>query len=231
MQKGKFSWGYLIAGIVFVVMGFLALFNTAASIEAIAYLFGIMAIISGILMLVARAGLWEPVVNVTFTTIAVVVSPIPSAPIELAAGAAYGHLWGTVQVVIGAELGALIAFGLARVLGHDVLRRVFGDRVDAGLLGSQNALTATVLASRLMPFVSFDMISYAAGLSRLHAWRFALATLAGIIPASFLLAHFGGEAVSGDLGRATWAVLGLGLLTGLPLLWVAMRQKPEKGNP
>lgn len=181
--------------------------------------------------LVARAGLWGPVLIVTLMTIAVVASPIPSAPIALAAGAAYGHLWGTVQVVIGAELGALIAFGLARVLGHDVLRRVFGDRVDAGLLGSQNALTATVLASRLMPFVSFDMISYAAGLSRLHAWRFALATLAGIIPASFLLAHFGGEAVSGDLGRATWAVLGLGLLTGLPLLWVAMRQKPEKGNP
>lgn len=181
--------------------------------------------------LVARAGLWGPVLIVTLMTIAVVASPIPSAPIALAAGAAYGHLWGTVQVVIGAELGALIAFGLARVLGHDVLRRVFGDRVDAGLLGSQTALTATVFASRLMPFVSFDMISYAAGLSRLHAWRFAFATLAGIIPASFLLAPFGGEAVSGDLGRATWAVLGLGLLTGLPLLWVAMRQKPEKGNP
>ena len=31
-----------------------------------------------------------------------------------------------------------------------------------------------------MPFVSFDMMSYAAGLSRLHAWRFALATLAGL---------------------------------------------------
>tara|TARA_E500000305_G_C4019715_1_gene237914 strand:+ start:33 stop:707 length:675 start_codon:yes stop_codon:yes gene_type:complete len=181
--------------------------------------------------LVARAGLWGPVVIVTFMTIAVVASPIPSAPIAMVAGTAYGHVWGTGLVVIGAELGALIAFGLARVLGHDVLRRVFGDRVDAGLLGSQNALTATVFASRLMPFVSFDMVSYAAGLSRLHAWRFAVATLAGIIPASFLLAHFGGEAVSGDLGRATWAVLGLGLVTGLPLLWVALRQKPEKENP
>lgn len=181
--------------------------------------------------LVARAGLWGPVVIVTFMTIAVVASPIPSAPIAMVAGAAYGHVWGTGLVVIGAELGALIAFGLARVLGHDVLRRVFGDRVDAGLLGSQNALTATVFASRLMPFVSFDMVSYAAGLSRLHAWRFAVATLAGIIPASFLLAHFGGEAVSGDLGRATWAVLGLGLVTGLLLLWVALRQKPEKENP
>lgn len=179
--------------------------------------------------LVARAGPWGPVLIVALMTIAVVASPIPSAPIALAAGAAYGHVWGTVQIVIGAELGALIAFGLARVLGHDVLRRVFGDKVDAGLLGSQTALTATVFASRLMPFVSFDMISYAAGLSRLHAWRFALATLAGVIPASFLLAHFGGEAVSGDLGRATWAVLGLGLVTAVPLLWVALRGRAEGG--
>lgn len=176
-------------------------------------------------MIVARAGLWGPVLIVALMTVAVVASPIPSAPIALAAGAAYGHLWGTVQVVTGAELGALIAFGLARILGHDVLRKVFGASVDAGLLGSQTALTATVFASRLMPFVSFDMISYAAGLSRLQAWRFALATLAGIIPASFLLAHFGGEAVSGDLGRASWAVFGLGLVTGLPLIWAALRGK------
>ena len=178
--------------------------------------------------LVARAGPWGPVLIVALMTIAVVASPIPSAPIAMAAGAAYGHVWGTVQVVIGAELGALIAFGLARVLGHDAVRRVFGDKLDAGLLGSQTTLTLTVFASRLMPFVSFDMISYAAGLSRLHAWRFALATLAGIIPASFLLAHFGGEAVSGDLGRATWAVLGLGLVTGLPLIWAATRGKAER---
>lgn len=179
-------------------------------------------------VLVARAGIWGPLLIIGLMTVAVVASPIPSAPIALAAGAAYGHFWGTVQVVLGAELGALIAFCLARVLGHDVLRRVFGDRVDAGLLGSQNALTATVFASRLMPFVSFDIMSYAAGLSRLHAWRFALATLAGIVPASFVLAHFGGEAISGDLGRTTWAVLGLGLITGLPLLWIATRRKTKK---
>lgn len=179
-------------------------------------------------LLVARAGVWGPVLIVALMTIAVVASPIPSAPIALAAGAAYGHVWGTVQIVIGAELGALIAFGIARVMARDVLRQVFGDRVDSGLFGSQTALTATVFVSRLMPFVSFDMISYAAGLSRLHAWRFALATLSGIIPASFVLAHFGGEAASGDVGRATWAVLGLGLLTGLPLIWAATRGKTER---
>lgn len=178
--------------------------------------------------LVARAGFWGPVLIVTLMTIAVVASPIPSAPIALAAGAAYGHVWGTVQVVIGAELGALIAFALARVLGRDVVRRVFGDRIDAGLLGSQTALTATVFASRLLPFVSFDLISYAAGLSRLHAWRFALATLAGIIPASFVLAHFGGEAVSGEPSRAVWAAIGLGVLTLTPLIVAAIWDRRRK---
>lgn len=180
-------------------------------------------------MLVARAGPWGPVLIVVLMIVAVVASPIPSAPIAMAAGAAYGNLWGTVQVVIGAELGALIAFGLARILGHDALRRVFGDRVDKGLLGSQNALTLTVFVSRLMPFVSFDMVSYAAGLSRLQPWRFAVATLAGIVPASFLLTHLGGKAVSGDLGGTVWAVFALGLVTGLPLVWVALRKRPAGG--
>lgn len=173
--------------------------------------------------LVARAGVWGPAAVVGLMTLAVVASPIPSAPIALAAGAAYGHVWGTIQVILGAELGALIAFGLTRALGREALRRWFGDKIDAGLLGSQNALTATVLVSRLMPFVSFDLISYAAGLSCLHFWRFALATLAGIIPASFLLAHFGTTAAEGDMGAATWAALALGLFTGAPLIWAAVR--------
>lgn len=175
--------------------------------------------------LVAQAGMWGPLLIISLMTLAVVASPLPSAPIAMVAGAAYGHLWGTVQVVLGAELGALIAFGLARVLGRDAVRRLLGERADAGLLGSQNALMATVFASRLMPFISFDMMSYAAGLSSLRVWRFAVATLAGIVPTSFVLAHFGKVAISGDMGNATWAVLGMGLITGLPLLWIATRRR------
>ena len=159
--------------------------------------------------LVAQAGVWGPAAIVGLMTLAVVMSPIPSAPSAMAAGAAYGQIWGTIQVIVGAELGALIAFGLARILGRDTLRRWFGDRIDAGLLGSQNALTVTVLLSRLMPFVSFDLISYAAGLSRLHLWRFALATLAGIIPASFLLAAaVAGLVYSGKLSPAAAVLMG-----------------------
>ena len=72
------------------------------------------------------------------------------------------------------------------------------------------------------------MISHAAGLSCLHSWRFALAPMAGIIPASFPLAHVGVEPASADMSRATWAVPGLGLATGLPLRWIAAKRQAKK---
>ena len=167
--------------------------------------------------LILRLGAWGPVAIIALMTVAILVSPIPSAPIAVTAGAVYGHLWGTVYVIAGAEAGAVCAFGVARVLGYDVLHRWFGDRLTTGWLGSQNALTAIVLVSRLLPFISFDLISYAAGLSVIAFWRFALATLAGIVPASFLLAHFGDEMATGELKRIMISVLALGLITALPV--------------
>lgn len=173
---------------------------------------------------VARAGPWGPLAIVILMTVAVVASPVPSAPVALASGAAYGHYAGTLYVALGSEIGALVAFLIARGFGREPVERLLGDKADYGLLGSQNALTLTVFLSRLLPFVSFDAMSYAAGLSRLHFWRFTLATMAGILPASFVLAHFGSAAMDGTFGSAEWIALGLGLMTGFPLLLVALQR-------
>jgi uncharacterized membrane protein YdjX (TVP38/TMEM64 family) len=154
-----------------------------------------------------------PLALIGLMALAIVVSPLPSAPIAMAAGAVYGHYWGTLYVVIGAELGAITAFAIARFTGGETLRRWFGDRLEVGLLGSQNHLTALVFALRLLPFVSFDVVSYAAGLTRLRFWRFSLATLAGVTPIAFLLSHFGDAFVGRELDRIGFAVLALGLLT------------------
>ncbi|MDX3966917.1 MAG: VTT domain-containing protein [Bradyrhizobium sp.] len=166
---------------------------------------------------VVQLGILGPLAVIGLLATAIVLNPIPSAPIALAAGAAYGHLWGTMYVVIGAEVGALIAFAIARLVGYEVLHRWLGKRLSLGALASQNALMAAVFASRLLPFISFDLVSYAAGLTPLASWRFAVATLAGIVPASFLLAHFGGEMASVDARRITLAVLALGAVTLLPI--------------
>ncbi|PQO22391.1 hypothetical protein C2I36_13410 [Rhodobacteraceae bacterium WD3A24] len=158
-------------------------------------------------------------------TAAVAASPIPSAPIALAAGAVYGHTAGTIYVAVGAAIGALIAFGLARWLGRDAVERWLGGRLKSGFLGSQTALMGTVFLSRLMPFVSFDLISYAAGLSRLRLWRFALATFAGIVPASFALAHFGRTAMDDGGQTAAVIALSLGLLTLGSVTIATLRQR------
>ena len=84
---------------------------------------------------------------------------------------------------------------------------------------SQNALTAVVFATRLMPFLSFDVISYAAGLSPLKTWRFAVATLVGIVPASFVLAHFGDTMATGGARELFLTALILGLVTVVPIAW------------
>jgi uncharacterized membrane protein YdjX (TVP38/TMEM64 family) len=180
---------------------------------------------------VQKAGIWGPVLIIGFMTLAIVASPIPSAPIAMVAGATYGHLAGAIYVAIGAELGAVIAFLIARYAGRNAVRRILGENADYGLLGSQNALTLAVFGSRLLPFISFDAISYAAGLSKLHLWRFFLATLAGILPASFVLAHVGAGAIEGDYGASEWIVLGLGLITAIPIILFAVRGRKAAKKP
>ncbi len=172
---------------------------------------------------IAQLGPWGPVAVIGLMTLAILVSPIPSAPIAVTAGAAYGHYWGTLYVITGAEIGALGAFVLARFVGYEVLHGWFGDRLSKGWLGSQNALTILVFVSRLLPFISFDIVSYVAGLSVIAFWRFAIATLAGIVPASFLLAHFGDEMATGEVERIMFSVLLLGAITLLPVGYRLLR--------
>ena len=177
---------------------------------------------------IERLGIWGPLAIVALMMLAVLVSPIPSAPIAMAAGAAYGHAWGRLYIVTGAEAGALAAFGIARMLGHAMLYRWFGERLSAGLIGSQNVLTGIVFVSRLLPFVSFDLVSYAAGLTLLSVWRFALATLAGVIPAGVLLAHFGQEMTNGEADRFMYTALALGLVTAVPLAVKLLRDRAAR---
>ncbi len=162
-------------------------------------------------------GVWGPLLIVGLMALAIVLNPIPSAPIAMVSGAVFGHAWGTLYVVIGAEIGALIAFSFARVFGHDLLRRLFGEHAILGWLGSQNTLTWMVFVSRLLPFVSFDLVSYGAGLTPIKTWRFALATLLGLIPVSFLLAHFGSEMAVANMNQAMTLLLLIGLLVAVPV--------------
>ena len=159
------------------------------------------------------------VIIVSLMAMAIVFNPIPSAPVALVAGAIYGHTWGTVYIVIGALIGAIIAFFISRLAGREVICRMLGEHSIPAWIGSQNSMTIAVLLSRLIPFISFDLVSYAAGLTRLKLWRFFIATLIGLLPASFLLAHFGSKMTPDNLNESMLYVFIIGILILLPIIW------------
>lgn len=171
-----------------------------------------------LVMRIRELGILGPMLVIGLMVLAIVFNPLPSAPIALAAGAVYGHVVGTIYIVTGAGVGAIIAFAIARFAGHELARKFLGDNLSLGRLGSQNALTTIVFVSRLIPFMSFDLVSYAAGLTAIKLWRFALATLLGLMPVSFILAHMGSEIVESSHGDVIVIILIIGLFTLVPLL-------------
>lgn len=206
------------------VTGFVLLLVALAAIYWILLETGALAIVSNKAALrewIDQLGNWGPVGVISLMITAIVVSPIPSAPIAVVAGAVYGSLWGTVFVVAGAEAGALLAFAIARSLGYDVIHRWRRIRPVLEWLGkgrSQGALMLVIFASRLVPFISFDAVSYGAGLTPLTFWRFVIATLAGVIPTAYLITTFGGLLMASESGLVTVVLILVSGITLLPIL-------------
>lgn len=118
--------------------------------------------------------------------------PFPAELVALANGMIYGPLWGTAITWSGAMLGAMLSFGLARVLGRPFLRRVLHDadvrRIDRWV---QSHGAGAVFVGRFVPVISFNLINYAAGLTRISWWTFAWATGLGILPLTSLMVVLG----------------------------------------
>ena len=85
------------------------------------------------------AGLLGPVLVVALMTLAIVASPLPSAPIALAAGAAYGHTYGTLLVVLGAEIGAQHSAHFTLDGSHENERLLGQEAQDGRQRGNQDA--------------------------------------------------------------------------------------------
>lgn len=156
-----------------------------------------------IIALLDKAGMFAPVIYMIIMAGAVVISPIPSLPLNIAAGAFFGPFQGAAFSVTGALAGASASFLLSRYLGRDFIERYLGGHINFCVTCSDRVLTRIVFLSRLIPAVSFDIISYGAGLTKMSFRNYVLATFFGMIPLTFLYNYFGTVLVI----RKTYAVL------------------------
>jgi len=193
-----------------------ALFTLASAALAMVFWFDLQEILQPHLVAdwLREAGPFGPIVFIALMAAAVVISPIPSLPLDIAAGATFGPMLGTAYAVIGAEIGAIASFLIGRALGRDVLTRLLRTNVAFCERCSDRHLAIFVLLARLVPLFSFDIISYGAGLTNMSGRVFALVTFFGMIPPTLALTYAGSQVVSG-----TWLLILSGLaMVGMMLL-------------
>lgn len=132
--------------------------------------------------------------------------PLPAELIPIVNGMLFGNLLGVALTWVGAMLGAIISYALARYLGRPFVRVVLSRKhwqgvealpVDAGAL----------LLLRLVPLISFNLVNYAAGLLGVPWWRFLWTTALGILPLTILMVLLGGQILAGP--PWLWAAAGL----------------------
>lgn len=127
----------------------------------------------------------------------IVFVPVPTIPIEIVAGVAYGVALGSFLVLVGHLLGALIAFAIARRFGRPLLKRWLG----AGAVSKLDPLTERsgfqfVFFMRLLPLFDFKLVSYASGLTSIPLREYLLATTTGIFVPIVILDSIGATAAA-----------------------------------
>lgn len=128
-------------------------------------------------------GVWAPFVYVLFVTIEVIVAPIPGLLLYAPGGLIFGPWLGGLLALIGNVLGSGISCGLTRTFGSGWLDRM-------GSMNSVERLQSAlerrggwvIVLLRLNPLTSSDLVSYAAGLTRIPIRTVMLATGIGMAP-------------------------------------------------
>lgn len=172
----------------------------------------------GLERLVDGMGWMGPLVYIGIIALAVVVSQLPGVPLTIAAGAVWGPVAAGIYSVIGAFIGGMIAYGLGRTLGRSVMKALTGKVVSFDTSRSERYLGWVIGLSRAVPIFSFDIISYAAGVTGLSVGVYALATLIGLLPSTFLLTYLGASLLISPVVAVSLSVAVAALLLLSPWL-------------
>lgn len=141
---------------------------------------------------VLRLGIWGPLGFILLYAIGPSLL-LPGAIMTLAAGLAFGAFWGSIYAVVGAYMGALIAFGVGRMLGKQFVERIIGDRFEKLLDRIARNGFHIILYLRFFPIIPYNALNLLAGASPISFRDYFWASMIGLIPGTVLFAFLGNE--------------------------------------
>ncbi|HWI54543.1 MAG TPA: TVP38/TMEM64 family protein [Desulfobacteria bacterium] len=223
MNQNMWKWLFraifvlVITGLYLLVPGLKQEVNKAAGILAVADIKGMKEYLAGF-------GIWGPIVSMLLMVLQGLAAPLPAFVITFANAWIWGWAWGALISWSGAMIAAVLCFYLARWFGRPLVKRMVGAKaLDISDSFFKRYGKYTVLIARLIPIVSFDLISYAAGLTNLTLWQFVWATGLGQLPATIIYS-FLGEHISNS---AKYGFMAFSGFVSLLVLSLVIRKRME----
>lgn len=172
-------------------------------------------------------GLLAPIAYIALLSLTVIFTPLPSVPVDIAGGLAFGLVMGTVYTIIGGMIGATVNFYVARRLGRGFVERRLGRQAMAQIDSLVERMGARLIfLTRLIPLFNFDWVSYAAGLTRMRFRAYALSSVLGMTPPVIGIVYVGDVLLSHP-DRSALVFSALVVWSAIPpvvfLLWAGAR--------
>jgi uncharacterized membrane protein YdjX (TVP38/TMEM64 family) len=135
-------------------------------------------------------GAWGPIIYILLYAI----GPsflVPGAVMTLGAGLAFGVRWGSIWSLIGADTGAIVAFGAGRFLGRSFVERSMSRKLQRLLERLERNGFYLTLYLRLVPVIPYNAFNLLAGASPIRFRDYFWASAIGLIPGTVLFALLG----------------------------------------
>ena len=181
--------------LLLIVIGCVGLYLTIPSIQAQLNL--AISVLSSlnlgsVIAYLREFGIYAALVSFLLMILQSIIAPIPAFLITLSNAAIFGWAWGALLSWSSAMVGAALCFLIARILGRNVVEKLTSKKaLETTDTFFERYGKHTIIVCRLLPFISFDLISYAAGLTSIRFWSFWIATGIGQLPATLVYSYFG----------------------------------------
>lgn len=139
-------------------------------------------------------GSWAPLVYVGVVAVEVVVAPIPGLMLYAPGGVIFGGFWGGLLALIGNVVGAGMSAAAMRIFRGEKLDRFLErDKIDKIVHQLRDSGVWVILALRINPLTTTDLVSYAAGLAGIPVWKVMVGTAIGMAPLCWAQAYLAEE--------------------------------------
>jgi uncharacterized membrane protein YdjX (TVP38/TMEM64 family) len=180
-----------------------------------------------------QAAGWLGVLGFIGLYVGAAVLVLPCTVMTLSAGAIYGPFWGVVYALLGAILGAAMAFLLGRYVAHSWVQRAIAKTPIAKTPTFQAVRQAigtggakVVFLTRLSPLFPFSLVNYAYALTEVTFQDYLLGTL-GVLPTTVMYVYLG--AIAADVAQfdprasqsgqwVKWVLQAIGLLATIGVM-------------